>query len=326
MNKNVWFYYGKKLLMFILSIFVLSFIVFYMSRLSPGDPLVAYYGDRAEKMSAIEKAQIIERLGLGEPIYMQYGIWIKHAIQGDFGISYKYKTNVIEVIEERISNTIWLGGISFLCTFLLALLLGIFCAFRENTIMDRVICRLGTVSSCVPTFFLALMLILIFSVNLGMFPSGGAYAIGKSDSLMSRINHLVLPLTTMVLAHVWYYAYIIRNKLLQEISQNYVLLAKAKGLLPSKIMWGHCLKNILPTYISLMVISIPHIVGGTYIVEMVFSYPGLGTLSFESAKYHDYNLLMVICLLTGIIVILFNAIGKILIEKIDPRIKITEVL
>lgn len=324
MNKNVWFYYGKKILMFVLSIFVLSFIVFYMSRLSPGDPLVSYYGDRAEKMSAEEKAQTIERLGLDKPIYIQYRIWLKNAIQGDFGISYKYKTNATEVIEERIGNTIWLGGISFVCIFLLALLLGVFCAFRENTIMDRIICKLGTVSSCVPTFFLALILILLFSVHLGMFPSGGAYAIGKSHSLLSRINHLILPLTTMILTHIWYYAYIIRNKLLQEMRQDYVLLAKAKGLLPSNIMWKHCLRNILPTYIMLMVISIPHIIGGTYIVEMVFSYPGLGTLSFESAKYHDYNLLMIVCLLTGISVILCNTIGKILIEKVDPRMKMTE--
>lgn len=326
MNRNVSFYYAKKLLIFVLSIFVLSLIVFYMSRLSPGDPLVSYYGDRVEKMSAVQKAQTMERLGLNDPIYTQYTIWIKNAIQGDFGISYKYKTNVTDVVKGRIANTLWLGGISFVCTFVLALLLGILCALRENHLTDRIICKLGTVSSSVPTFFLALLFILIFSVNLGLFPSSGAYAIGESDSLMSRINHLVLPVATIVLNHVWYYAYIIRNKLLQEINKDYVLLAKAKGILPRKIMWKHCLKNIMPTYISLIVISIPHIIGGTYIVEMVFSYPGLGTLSFESAKYHDYNLLMVLCLLTGIIVIVFSAVGKIISERINPRIKATEVL
>lgn len=326
MNKNSWFFYGKKLLMFGLSILALSFLVFYMSRLSPGDPLVSYYGDRVEKMSVEEKAQTIERLGLDDPIYIQYGIWIKNAIQGDFGLSYKYKTNVTEVIEERIGNTIWLGGISFLCTFVLALLLGMFCATRENTLMDRVICKLGTVSSCVPPFFLALLLILIFSVQLEILPTGGAYAIGESHRLWSRIIHLILPLTTIILTHIWYYAYMVRNKLLDEMGQDYVLLAKAKGLSPAKMMWGHCLKNSLPAYISLMMISVPHMVGGTYIVEMVFSYPGLGTLSFESAKYHDYNLLMIVSLLTGTVVILCNGLGKILIEKIDPRTKMTEVL
>lgn len=312
--------------MFVLSVFVLSVIVFYMSRLSPGDPLVSYYGDRAEKMFPEEKAKTMERLGLDEPIYMQYGIWVKNAFQGEFGISYKYKTDVTEVIKERLGNTIWLGGVSFACTFLLALLLGVFCATRENSIMDRVICKLGIISSCIPSFWLALILILIFSVNLDLLPSSGAYGIGKSDSLLSRISHLILPVTAMTLTHFWYYTYIIRNKLLQELRQDYVLLAKSKGLTTSNIMWRHCLKNILPTYITIMAISVPHIVGATYIVEMVFSYPGLGTLSFESAKYHDYNLLMIVCLLTGIVVIFFNIIAKILTEKIDPRIKITEVL
>lgn len=326
MKKNVWFYYGKKLSMFVLSVFVLSVIVFSMSRLSPGNPLVSYYGDRAEKMSVEQKAQTMERLGLKEPIFTQYGIWIKNAMQGDFGISYKYKTDVIEVIKARLGNTILLGGSSFLGIFSLALLLGMFCAFRENSRIDRFLCKLGTVSSCIPLFWLALILILLFSVNLGIFPSGGAYGIGKSDSLLSRVSHLILPLSSIILSHIWYYGSIIRNKLLLEIRQDYVLLAKSKGIRSSTIMWRHCLKNILPTYITIMVMSLPHIIGGIYIVEMIFSYPGLGTLSFESAKYHDYNLLMVVCLLTGIVVIFLNSIGSILIHQIDPRIKSTEEL
>lgn len=325
MSKHVAIYYGKKLLMFLLSIFVLSFIVFCMARLSPGDPIVAYYGDRAEKMSITEKAQVMERLGLNDSIVKQYSIWMKGALQGDFGISYKYKTNVLQVVNARIGNTIWLGGISFVGTFLLALLLGMFCAMRENSLVDKVLCKLGTISSSIPTFIVALLLILIFSVTLGWLPSSGAYAIGQSTSFASRIQHLILPLTTLVMTHVWYYAYMVRNRLLLELGQNYVLLAKAKGINRFSIMIQHCLRNIAPMYISLMVVSIPHIIGGTYIVEMVFTYPGLGTLAFESAKYHDYNLLMVICLLTGICVIIFNAFGNIIIEKIDPRLKVSGV-
>lgn len=324
MKLNVWLYTGKKILMFVLSIFILSLIVFYMARLSPGDPLVSYYGDRAEKMSTEEKARTIERLGLEQPIYKQYGIWFKNAIQGEFGQSYKYKEDVMQVIKKRAENTIWLGGVSFLLIFLFALVLGSFCALRENSILDRIMCKLGTILSCIPSFWMALLLILIFSVNWGIFPSSGAYDIGKSNSFTSRVSHLILPLTVLVVSHVWYYAYMIRNKCLEEIRQDYILLAKASGLSSYEVMWKHCLKNIMPTYISAMTISVPHILGGTYIVEMVFSYPGLGTLSFESAKYHDYNLLMILCLITGIVVIFFNIIGQIVSEKIDPRIKVTE--
>ncbi|WP_397538821.1 ABC transporter permease [Rummeliibacillus pycnus] len=325
MKQNVWLYIGEKIIMFVLSIFILSLIVFYMARLAPGDPLVSYYGDRAEKMSTEEKARTMERLGLDQPIYKQYGIWFKNALQGEFGLSYKYKEDVIQVINKRAENTIWLGGVSFLLIFLFALVLGSFCALRENTILDQIICKLGTISSCIPPFWMALLLILIFSVNLGFFPSSGAYDIGKANSFKSRVSHLILPLTVMVVSHVWYYAYMIRNKCLEEIRQDYILLAKAKGLYVHEIMWKYCLKNIMPTYISAMAISVPHILGGTYIIEMVFSYPGLGTLSFESAKYHDYNLLMILCLITGIIVISCNTLGQIINERIDPRIQVSEV-
>ena len=113
----------------------------------------------------------------------------------------------------------------------------------------------------------------------------------------------------------------IRNKLLEETRADYVLLGKAKGLSRKQILLGHCLRNVLPAYISLMAISVPHIIGGTYIVETVFSYPGVGALSYESAQYHDYNLLMVLCLMTGILVIFCNMLGQAMNERIDPRIR-----
>lgn len=118
--------------------------------------------------------------------------------------------------------------------------------------------------------------------------------------------HLILPLTVVVLGHLWYYAYMIRNRILEEVRADYVLLARAKGLTKWGVLFRHCLRNVMPSYLSLMAISVPHILGGTYIVEMVFSYPGLGTLTYESARYHDYNLLMLLCMLTGIVVILCN--------------------
>lgn len=314
---------AKKIALFMVSIIVLSFIVFYMSRLAPGNPLVAYYGDRAEKMTLEEKTRTLQRLGLDKPITVQYGIWVKEAVQGNFGVSYKYKESVLHVVGERIPNTLWLGGISFVLTFALALFVGIFCAIRENSWLDRVLTQLGIIASCVPTFWLALLLILLFSVTLSILPSSGAYAIGQQHSIANRLTHLVLPVSAMVLTHVWYYAVMVRNRLIEEFRQNYVLLLRAKGLSLPVILWRHCLKNILPTFFNIMAISLSHIIAGTYIVEMVFSYPGIGTLAFESAKYHDYNLLMLISLLTGVIVILCNMLSRALSEKIDPRMKAT---
>ena len=321
MRKNPWIYYGKKLLIFVVSIFLLSVIVFYIARLAPGDPLVSYYGERAEKMTAGERAWAEEKLGLHESITVQYGKWLGQAVRGDFGISYKYKMDVLEVIEGRVGNTLLLGGVGFVLIFVLALLLGIWCAWNEERLIDRAICKIGTVTSCIPEFWLSLVLILIFAVELKVLPSSGAYTIGKENDLGDRILHLILPMTVVVLGHLWYYAYLIRNKLLEEVRTDYVLLAKSKGVTWKSVMFRHCVRNIIPTYLSIMAISVPHILGGTYIIETVFSYPGIGTLSYESARYQDYNLLMVICLLSGALVILCNMIAQTINERIDPRMK-----
>ena len=317
-------YLLKKLAVLLASLLVLSVIVFFMARIAPGDPLVAYYGDRAEKMSETERDQVMERLGLNDSMAVQYLRWLEGASRGDFGISYKYKQPVMDVVGGRIGNTLLLGGVGFVLTFALSLLLGVLCAWFEDQWPDRLLCQVGTLSSCIPEFWLSLVLILLFSVTWRLLPSSGAYAIGGEDDVMDRIRHLVLPMTVLVLSHLWYYAYMIRNKLLEEIRADYVLLAKSKGLGKHAVLFGHCLRNILPSYISLMAISLPHILGGTYIIEMVFSYPGVGTLSYESARYHDYNMLMVLCMMTGALVILGNLIGQVINERIDPRVRNNE--
>lgn len=312
----------QKLLVFFLSVFLLSVTVFYIARLAPGDPLVSYYGDRVEKMSAEERERAENKLGLNDPISTQYIRWLENAVRGDFGISYKYKRDVLEVIGGRIGNTLILGGTGFLLIFGLSLLLGILCAWYEERLLDRIICKAGTAISCIPEFWLSLVLLLIFAVNLKWLPSSGAYTVGRERDMKDRMLHLVLPLLIVVLNHLWYYAYMIRNKILEEVRADYVLLAKSKGLCRRRIMFGHCLRNSIPSYLSIMAISVPHILGGTYIVETVFSYPGIGTLSYESARYQDYNLLMLLCLMSGIVVILCNLTAQAVNEKIDPRIKI----
>lgn len=314
----------KKILTAVVSVIVLSFLVFTVSRLTPVDPLQAYYGERVEKMSAEDKEAAREKLGLNDPIPTQYVRWVQNALHGDFGISYKYKRPVPQMVKERIGNTLLLGGIGFVLTFAGALALGLLCARKENSRFDRFMCKAGTFSSCIPEFWMALIFILVFCVIWNLLPSSGAYTIGKEGNILDRIQHLILPMLVIVLQHLWYYAYLIRNRLLEETREDYVMLCKAKGLSDRQILRRHCLKNVLPTYLNLMAVSVPHILGGTYIVEMVFSYPGLGSLSYESARLGDYNLLMVLCLLTGVVVILCNMIAQIINERIDPRLKARE--
>lgn len=312
---------GKRVFQFVFAMFLLSILVFYMSRLAPGDPLLSYYGEGVERMNTTQKQIAMDKLGLNAPIYRQYIYWLANAAHCEFGISFKYKQDVTTVIGDVYINTIILGGLAYVLTFSLALLLGIFCTLHEDKFIDRVICKVGIVTSCIPSFWVSLVLIMIFSINLGLLPSSGAYKIGLSNDISSRIMHLILPLTVLILSHLWYYTYLIRNKLVEEIRQDYVLLCKAKGLGRTTIIYKHCLRNIMPSYIAIMAISVPHILGGTYVVEKVFSYPGLGTLSFESAKYHDYNMLLVLCIITGALVIFVNMLAQIISNKIDPRMK-----
>ena len=243
----------------------------------------------------------------------------KNALHGDFGISYKYKQPVMEVIVQRAGNTLLLGGVGFVLTFLGALGLGLLCAWYEDRWVDKLLCRLGTVMSCIPEFWLSMILILIFCVSLRWLPSSGAYAIGHADDVGDRIVHLILPMAVVLAGHLWYYAYMVRSRLLEEVRSDYVLMGRATGLSRRRLLLRHCLPNSLPAYFSLMAISVPHVLGGTYIVETVFSYPGLGALSFESARYADYNLLMVLCILTGALVILCSMIAQGINQRIDPR-------
>lgn len=325
-KRNPVVYYGKKVLVFLISVFILSVLVFYISRLAPGDPLLSYYGERVEKMSVEERAWAEEKLGLSDPIHVQYVRWLENAFHGDFGISFKYKMPATKVIASRVGNTLILGGIGFVLVFALSLLLGILCARFEDRPLDKFICKFGTITSCIPEFWMSLMLILIFAIYLNWLPSSGAYSIGNKNDIGDRIVHLILPMSIVVINHLWYYAYMIRNKILEEVRADYVLLAKSKGLSKKQILYGHCLRNIIPSYLSIMAISVPHILGGTFIIETVFSYPGIGTLSYESARYKDFNMLMILTLLSGIVVILCNIIAQTINEQIDPRIKATEIV
>lgn len=311
----------KKLIQLVLCMFLLSVMVFFIARLVPGDPLQSFYGDALELMTEEEKDAARERLELNNGLVSQYTHWITNVLQGNCGLSYKYKVPVMDVIRPLVGNTLILGISAYILVFIFAIGLAVFCVLHEDRFIDKVICRIGTASYYIPGFWLGVVLILIFSVNLGWLPSSGAYDVGMKYNIGNRIQHLILPLIVMIVSHLWYYAYMIRNKLLDEVQKEYVLFAKAKGCTRWELVWKHCLRNVAPTIIDIMAISISHITGGTVVVEAVFNYPGIGNLAVESAKYHDYNLLMVIVLITGITVFISSFIAQIVNEEIDPRMK-----
>lgn len=310
-------YILKKAGQLILTLIALSLIVFLVSRLAPGDPLKAYYGESVEKMSAAQLDYARQRLGLNDSLMTQYIKWAMGALRGDFGISYIYKQPALQVVSRVYGNTLLLTGVSFVLLFILGLFLAVFCVRHEGRPADRLICKIGVAANSVPEFFVALILILIFSVSLGILPQSGAHSLGGGGTL----SHLALPVCAIVLSHLWYCAYLMRNKLSDEVRKEYILLCRVKGLTQRQILYRHCMKNIMPAVVSIMAIFLPHLLGGAYVVEMVFSYPGLGELGVESAQYRDYNMLMLISLITGAAVILANMIAQVINETLDPRIK-----
>lgn len=317
MNRSTGTYIFKKAGQLLLTLLILSILVFLVSRLAPGDPLKAYYGESVEKMSLQQLDHARQRLGLNDSLLTQYVKWAAGAFQGDFGISYIYKQPALQVVSHVYGNTLLLTGCSFGLIFILGLMLAVFCVRHEGKTVDRVICRLGVAANSIPEFFVSLILILIFSVSLGLLPQSGAHDLGGGGTLV----HLILPVGAIVISHLWYCAYLMRNRLSDEIRKEYILLCRVKGLTQRQILWKHCIKNVMPSTISIMAIFLPHLLGGAYVVEMVFSYPGLGKLGVESAQYHDYNMLMLISLITGAAVILANIIAQVINEKLDPRFK-----
>ncbi|WP_028829592.1 ABC transporter permease [Proteocatella sphenisci] len=314
-------YVFKKTFQLVITLLILSAVIFVISRLSPGDPLRSYFGDSMERMTPKQLNTARINLGLNDNIIVQYFRWLKNALKGNFGISYKYKQDVVAVIAKVYLNTLYLTVSSFIVIFTLAFLLAIICVINEGTILDRFINKMGIASSSIPVFFVALMLIMFFSVNTGILPSSGAYSYMGSEGFSDRLRHLILPVSSVVITHLWYCTHLIKSKLSDEIRKEYVLLCKVKGLSQIRIIFFHCMKNIMPAVVSVMAVFLPHLIGGSYVVEMVFSYPGLGMLGFESALYQDYNMLMVICLITGFTVVSASMIAQVINEKMDPRMK-----
>lgn len=303
-----------------LSLLVLCILTFVISRAAPGDPLRAYYGDALERMSPEQLANAEHKLGLDEPLPVQFIHWVSQLLRGDLGISYQYKQPVTDVLQQVGANTFLLTLVSFILIFIIGIIVAVVCVENEGGLADRIIRRAGVAFGSVPEFFMAILLLVILSAKLGWLPMSGAFSIGGGGAY-DRAVHLVLPVLALVITHFWYCAFLMRARLSEEAAKDYVLLHRGKGLTQNQVIRRHCLRNVMPSALSIMAIFLPHLLGGAYVVEMVFSYPGLGKLGMESAQYHDYNMLMIIVLITGTVVILANIIAQIISEGLDPRIK-----
>lgn len=315
----------KTLINIVVSFFSLSFLTFMMAHIMPGDPLYAMFGESAEKISSVQRMRIIENMGLNKPLLYQYKDWLTNFFQGNLGISFKYNLPVKDILLKALGNTLFLGIITIVTIMIFSLLLGFLCALNEGSFIDKALVKLGTFFYCVPGFWLALIFVLIFSVKAGLLPSSGVYRMGNEGDLVDRLIHTILPWLVVFVGHLGYYSNFVRDKIIEELKEDYLVTAKAKGMPKHRILFNHLLRNVMASYITLIAISVNHLLSGSLVIESIFSYPGIGKYIFEAAKYHDYTLLMGGIIIIGIIIILCNVVSDMFCKFIDPRIREVEV-
>ena len=304
-------------------IIALSILTFTLAQLSPIDPVRAYVG--AESLASPEQMEYIsQKWGLNDPPLERYGKWVSSMLKGDMGDSIVYSRPVIDVIAENVKNSFWLMFVSWLFSGILGFILGILAATYRDSILDKAIRTFCYILSSTPTFWIGILLLLVFSVQLKIFPIGLSAPIGKAAAnvtVWDRIYHLILPALTLSIIGISSIALHTREKMIEVWNSEYALFARARGESTFAIVKNHGIRNILLPAVTLQFASISELFGGSVLAENVFSYAGLGSVTVAAGVKGDLPLLLGITMFTGAIVFIGNMIANLLYPVIDPRIK-----
>lgn len=306
----------------------ISILIFAIANLVPGSPvrnLISQLGSQI-RLTDADIARLEAFYGLDQPLYIRYFTWMGHVLQGDLGISMITHQPVDELIMGRLPNTLLLTGTAFVLALMFAIPIGVYGAVRRNTWFDNV-STAGAVSGySIPTFWLALMLLLLFAVKfqewgLPGLPSGGAYDLRGGGGFWDRVQHLILPAFSLAFVQTALWTRYIRSQMLEVLSQDFVRTARAKGVRERLVVFHHALRNAVIPLITLMGLAIPELFGGSLIIEQIYNYPGMGQLTFNAAMEHDYPLIMGTVLFVALLVILGNLIADVAYAVADPRVR-----
>ncbi len=300
-----------------LMLFGVSLILFAIMRLAPGGPEAVLVGG---ELSPEIAAQVRARLGLDRPLPVQYSSWVLAAARGDFGRSFKTGDPVATLVVDRLGPTLTLTGGALLLALLVAVPLGVLAAIRRNTIWDALASSVSLFGISFPSFWLGIMLILLFSEVLGLLPPSGLSEYGREADLGARLRHAVLPVLTLGLIQMASFMRFTRSSLLEVLQQDYVRTARAKGLPDVRVIWRHALRNALIPVVTVIGLSLPVLVGGAVLTETVFAWPGIGRLAVGAVFERDYPVLMGVNLMIATVVIVANLLTDIAYCLIDPRI------
>jgi peptide/nickel transport system permease protein len=298
-------------------LFIVSLISFYIVFLAPGDPAAVY---RHNDMTVEEYQRLREEMGFNDPLSRQYFRWLGKVCQGDWGYSLAKRQPVLDLIAPRIGPTLGLMGFAIAFSVAAAIVIGLLAAYKANSLVDHCISLITYIGISIPTAWLALLLIIVFSLRGGLLPSSGMRGSGVA-SWVDLIRHAILPVAAISFSKISGYTRYVRANAIAQLSQPYVTAAIAKGLSPAAVLFRHVLKNSVLPLITMVGMNMGSLVMGTFIIENIFGWPGLGTLCFGAISNRDFPLVMGTTMLSCLLLIVGNMGADLLYAVVDPRVK-----
>jgi peptide/nickel transport system permease protein len=319
-------YITKRLLLMIPLVFGITLITFIVIHLAPGNP-VEVQTEMSLKVSAQAKENLKKLYGLDKPLHLQYIDWLKRFMNLDFGKSFVDGRKVIDKIVERIPITLTINILSLILIFIVAIPIGILSATNQYSLFDKLSTVFVFVGFSTPTFWLALLLMILFGVNMGILPISGFQSIdvsemGPFEKIADVIKHLILPVGISAFGGIAGLSRYSRSSMLEVIRQDYIRTAKAKGLPESKVILQHAFRNALMPIVTILGLSVPGLIGGGVIFETIFAIPGMGQLFYSSTMARDYPTIMGILVIGAILTLFGNLIADISYALVDPRVRI----
>ncbi len=299
-------------------------VTFFITRLAPGDPMDIYL--ESQRQIDPEVIELIRKKhGLDQPIHVQYVKWVANVARGDFGESFRHRRPVSQLLAEAIPYTLQLTILAIVLDALLGISLGIISAVKQYSALDKAVTLGSLIIYAIPGFWLALMLVLVFSVNLGWFPTSQTRSMDYDflsfwGKLLDRLWHLVLPVFVLGVASAAGTARYMRNRLLEVLNEEYVLSARARGFRERVVILKHALRNALIPIVTIYGLALPFLLGGAVIIETIFAWPGMGRMAVEAVTGRDYPLIMATTTVAAVMTVLGNLLADITYASVDPRV------
>ena len=321
-------YILKRLLQSIPLLFGIVTITFVMIHVAPGDPMDMYLEPQRQRQMDPEVIELIrKRYGLDQPLHVQYVRWVANVARGDFGESFRHRRPVNALLAEAIPYTLQLTVLALLFDALIGIALGIISAVKQYSLLDKTVTIGSLIIYAMPGFWLALMLVLVFSVKLGWFPTSQTRAmdydlLSGGEKVLDRLWHLVLPVFVMGIASAAGTARYMRNRLLEVLNEEYVVAARARGFSERTVIVKHAVRNALIPIVTIYGLSLPFLLGGATIIETIFAWPGMGRLTVEAVGGRDYPIIMATTMIAASLTVLGNLLADLALTVVDPRVSL----